>query len=138
MGVDVSFQLKNMIPQITKMLPQKFDQALLKSAITINNEVKKTLTGARHGKRYKVAGTRQFYTASAPDEPPAVRLGHLRNSYQYKVKGSGFEARAYVGSPLDYAHYLEYGTAHMRPRRHLSVAFKKAKPQVMTFFEDLL
>jgi hypothetical protein len=39
---------------------------------------------------------------------------------------------------LDYAHYLEYGTAHMRPRRHLSVAFKKAKPKVMTYFRDLL
>jgi Bacteriophage HK97-gp10, putative tail-component len=138
MGADVSFSLKNMLPNITKMLPQKYEQALLKSAIEVNNEVRRTLTGQRHGKLYRVAGTRRFYTASSPAEPPAVRLGHLRNSYQYKVKGSGFGARAYVGSPLDYAHFLEYGTAKMRPRRHLSVAFKRSKPKVMTYFKDLL
>jgi HK97 gp10 family phage protein len=138
MANEVSFSLKNMIPNITKMLPEKFEQALLKSAITVSNEVKITLAGQRHGKMYRVPGTRRFYRASSPAEAPAVRLGHLRNSYQYKVKGSGFTARAYVGSPLDYAHYLEYGTAHMRPRRHLSVAFKKAKPKVMTYFRDLL
>jgi hypothetical protein len=45
----------------------------------------------------------------------------LRNSYQYKVKGSGFGARAYVGSPLDYAHYLEYGTA----KNATKTAFKR-------------
>lgn len=138
MGADVSFQLKNMIPQITKMMPEKFEQALLKSAIEVNNEVRRTLTGQRHGKLYRVPHTRRFYRASSPSEPPAVRLGHLRNSYQYKTKGNGFGASAYVGSPLDYAHYLEYGTAHMRPRRHLSVAFKKSKPKVMTYFKDLL
>jgi Bacteriophage HK97-gp10, putative tail-component len=138
MGADVSFSLKNMLPNITKMLPEKFEQALLKSAIEINNEVKRTLTGQRHGKLYRVAGTQRTYRASSPAEPPAVRLGHLRNSYQYKVKGNGFGARAYVGSPLDYAHYLEYGTAHMRPRRHLSVAFKKSKIKILPYFKDLL
>jgi bacteriophage HK97-gp10 putative tail-component len=138
MGADVSFSLKNMLPNITKMLPEKYEQAILKSAIEVNNEVRRTLTGQRHGKLYRIAGTRRFYTASSPAEAPAVRLGHLRNSYQYKVKGSGFGARAYVGSPLDYAHYLEYGTAHIRPRRHLSVAFKRSKPKVMAYFKDLL
>lgn len=138
MGVDVSFQLKNMIPQITKMLPQEFERAILKSAIIVNNEVRRTLTGSRHGKLYRVPATHKTWRASAPDEPPAVRLGHLRNSYQYKVKGNGFGSIAYVGSPLDYAHYLEYGTAKMRPRRHLSVAFKKSKPKVMAQFERLL
>lgn len=59
MGADVSFSLKNMLPNITKMLPEKFEQALLKSAIEINNEVKRTLTGQRHGKLYKVAGDRK-------------------------------------------------------------------------------
>ena len=138
MGADVGFSLRNNIPRITRMLPEEFEQALLKSAIQVNNEVRRTLTGQRTGKLYKVAGTKRTYRASSPAEPPAVRLGHLRNSYQYKVKGNGFRAQAFVGSPLDYAHYLEYGTAHMRPRRHLSVAFKKIAPKIMKNFEKLI
>lgn len=127
-----------MLPQLTRMLPKAFEKAILKSAITVNNEVRRTLTGSRHGKLYRVPATHKTWRASAPDEPPAVRLGHLRNSYQYKVKSNGFASVAFVGSPLDYAHYLEYGTAKMRPRRHLSVAFKKSKEKVMKNFEDLI
>jgi HK97 gp10 family phage protein len=138
MANEVRFSLKNQLPNITKMLPREFENAILKSAILLNNEVKRVLSGTRHGKMYKIPATNRMYQASSPSEAPASRLGHLRNSYQYKVKGNGFNSAGYVGSPLDYSHYLEYGTAHMRPRRHLSVAFKKAKPQVLEQFRSLL
>jgi hypothetical protein len=158
---NVQISLKNQLPMITKMLPDKFEQAMLKSAISINNSIKRSLTGTRSGYTYNVAGTgrvvnkekklpngRTFYyrklegattyRASAPYEPPATRLGHLRKSYQYKVVGHGFEAIAYVGSGLKYAPMLEYGTSNMHPRPHLKPAFEKAKNRILKNFEALM
>lgn len=143
------------------MLPKNFEKAILKSSITINNSVKKVLTGTRSGYTYNLPGTgkvvnmqkelpngRIFYyrklvgartwVASAPYEAPAIRLGHLRQSYNYKVLNRGFEATGYIGSPLEYAPWLEFGTSRIYPRPHLKVAFEKSKPDVMKFFEDLL
>lgn len=79
-----------------------------------------------------------MYTASAPGEFPAQRLGHLRNSYQYKVLGEGFKAAGYVGSDLDYAYFLEYGTSRMMKRPHLSEAFRTSKPKIMIHFQGLV
>lgn len=44
------------------------------------NAVLMKLTGARKGRTYKVPGTKRTYTASAPGEPPALRIGALRQS----------------------------------------------------------
>ena len=123
---------------ITKMLPDKFEQALLKSTITINNNVKRVLTGTRSGRVYIIPATKVKYQASAPMEAPAIRLGDLRQKYNYKVLGHGFNAIGYVGNPLPYAPMLEYGTSKMQPRPHLKVAFKQSKGQIMKNFEGLM
>lgn len=161
LGNDLKFNLKNQLPKITKMLPDAFEKAILKSSITISNNVKKTLSGQRSGYTYNIPGTgkvvnkekklangRIFYyrklegattwVASAPYEAPAVRLGHLRNDYTYKVMKQGFEATGYVGSTLDYAPWLEYGTSRIYPRPHLKVAFEKSKPEIFKYFKDLI
>jgi hypothetical protein len=158
---DLKFNLKNQLPNITKMLAENFEKAILKSSITINNNVKKTLTGTRSGYTYNIPGTgrvvnkqkelpngRIFYyrklegattwIASAPYEAPAVRLGHLRASYNYQVLKRGFEATGYVGTPIEYSVYLEYGTSRIHPRPHLKVAFEQSKPQIFKYFKDLI
>lgn len=137
-GASLSFHALNNIPRILELIPQNYEKALLKSAITVNNEVKKVLAGARSGRVYKIAGTRRTYRASSPSEPPAVRLGHLRSSYKYIVKGKGFLSVGFVGSNLEYSHYLEYGTSTMRPRKHLSLAFQRSKEKIMENFEKLI
>lgn len=77
------------------------------------NQVKLTLRGQRHGRRYRVPGTKgryvkdeqgrfvldpvtgkrkrrrgklAYYTASAPGEPPAVATGRLRNSVTWTLE----------------------------------------------------
>jgi HK97 gp10 family phage protein len=136
---NVSFSLENFLPNITKELDEALNQQILKSTILIRNELLKLLSGQRTGRLYKVAGTKKkYYRASSPSEPPASRLGHLRASYQYKVLGTGYKAKGYVGSELEYAHYLEYGTYKMAPRPHLQPAMMNSKPKIEKLFRRLI
>lgn len=55
---------------------------------------------------------------SAPGEPPHADTGKLRQSLQVRRAGPA-DLRALVGSPLDYALFLELGTPHMAARPFL-------------------
>lgn len=95
------------------------------------NEVKKTLTGQRTGKTYKVPGTkRKLYTASAPGEPPAVRTGRLRNSIKYRVLGRGVNLSGVVGTQVEYAPHLEFGTSKMEPRPFLRPTYERERKTI--------
>ena len=130
--------VKDEIGKINKKMAGEFEKRMLKAAMRLHQEVTKTLTGSRSGREYKVPATDRTYKASQPNEPPATRLGHLRKSYKYIVKGEGLKAVGYVGSPLEYSHYLEYGTAKMKPRPHLKPALETSKKDIMKLFEDLV
>lgn len=155
-------QVEVNLREIFKGMEVNVERAMLKSAIKVhNNLISKVLRGQRSGYEYPVAGTgtvvnkektlangRKFYyrklegavyyTASAPFEAPASRLGHLRTSYRYFVKGNGFDAIGYVGSDLPYSVMLEKGTMNMHPRPHLSVAFQNSKEVIKKYFRDEL
>jgi len=120
-------------------------QRMLAAVITVQNETKQTLSGQRHGKVYKVpttgrgrvgegrsiAGTGVRYTASAPGESPAVRLGGLRSSIGYKVHNEGTRLLGDVGTKLEYGQHLEYGTLHISPRPWLRKSFENATGAVL-------
>lgn len=124
--------------KVTKDLENALHAAMLKSAIDVRNAVLVKLSGGRTGKLYRVPATKRMYRASAAGEPPAQRLGHLRASYKYMVTGKGFNSQGIVGSDLEYSHYLEYGTAKIKPRPHLRPAFKESKNKINKHFEGLL
>lgn len=138
LGNKITFSLNNNLPKIKAELEREFEKAILKSAIRVHREVVYLLKGSRTGKMYKVPGTKRTYQASAPGESPAQRLGHLRTSYKYIVEDNGMDAKGYVGSPLEYSHFLEYGTYKMKPRPHLRVAFQNSKSDIEKYFKDLM
>lgn len=131
-------KVTNNMNKITKDLENALHAAMLKSAIDVRNAVLVKLSGGRTGKLYRVPATKRMYRASAAGEPPATRLGHLRASYKYIVKGKGVNSEGVVGSDLEYSHYLEYGTAKIKPRPHLRPAFKESKNKINKHFEGLL
>jgi len=135
-GIDINFT--NDISKLSKQMEKEFEKRMLKASMRVHRELGTVLSGQRTGILYKVPGTKRMYRASKVGEPPASRLGHLRTSYKYLVKGEGSKAEGYVGSPLPYSHYLEYGTAKMAPRPHLKVAFQQSKEEVQNLFKDLL
>lgn len=134
----VTFTLNDFLPNQIQGLERAYNEGLKQAAILVHAELVRTLRGQRSGRLYRVPGTKRTYKASAPEEPPASRLGHLRTSYQYKVLGTGSNTKAFVGTNTIYAHYLEYGTAKMGPRPHLIPAMVKAKPKIERLFKGIL
>lgn len=130
------------------------------AANELRNSALIVLRGQRHGRRYKVPGTyrRQrdktdgkmkngrYYTASAPGEPPAVRTGTFRNSWQTApvrdLYGS-FIARIESDARTDGGKYLlgeilEEGTSggQMAPRPYVEKTLEKAEPKIFRIYSQ--
>jgi hypothetical protein len=123
----------------------------------IEGELKKTLTGRRSGRRYKVSRTGRAHIASAEGEAPAVLFGALRNSVGHDgpnwdmASGSvGGEVGVGLGTrpadpahdPQAYAVRLEYGGTDKRgvrigPRPYMAPTMLRVEPVVQQMFEDL-
>jgi hypothetical protein len=124
----MSFYYKSNRAACERFLEQLARSNLEKACIHLTNETKKTLSGQRHGRVYRVVGTKHaYYTASSPGEPPAVRTGRLRNSIRYAIFGSGLQLLGRVGTSLDYSAHLEYGTRNMAPRPFLMPTYEKER-----------
>lgn len=156
-GIQLDFDL----PKIEKSLNKEFETAIKKSVYRVHAELTKILSGSRMGFEYPVPGTGKvenmektlangrvfhyrklkgatYYTASAPGEAPASRLGDLRTSYRPVVEGKGMLAVGKVGTPLEYGLFLENGTSDIAPRPHLRKAFEKTRAEWEKYFVDLL
>ena len=123
----------------------------------LRNASQLVLRGQRHGRRYKVPGTyrRQrdktdgkmkngrYYTASAPGEPPAVRTGAFRMSWQStaRVVFGSYISRIESDIRTDNGQYtlgeiLEEGTSRMAPRPYQDEILEKAKPAVLKIYNQ--
>lgn len=95
------------------------------------------------GRRYRVPGTRKYYTASAPGEVPAVRTGVYRLSWRPKVQRSGNVYKSIIESTVKAGSYvlgdiLENGTpgGKMAPRPHQEKILQKARPDILRIYEE--
>lgn len=118
-------------------------QRMLRAVIFMQNEVKLTLTGTRHGRRYRIGKSARgkkikrvrYHIASAPGEPPAVLYGRLRNSIKFELRTKGLRSiEGIVGSKLDKAVWLEKGTKRIKPRPFLEPTFKKNQNELKKIF----
>lgn len=113
-----------------------FNTRLEKAGIHLNNQIRKTLTGSRSGKTYRVPHTTRKYRASKPGEAPAVRTGELRNSYRYKLVKDRRDSLVQVGSPLKRAVMLENGTSRMKARPHFLVTFERERRKIKSILME--
>jgi len=129
-------------------------ERLMKTAGTVaEGEVKRTLTGARHGRTYRVSRTGKLHRASAPGEPPAVLTGALRNSVGHTdPEWRGWEVYFQFGPGLGvsaggevegYARRLEYGGADSRgimieARPYMEPSVQRLEPQLERLFAGSL
>jgi HK97 gp10 family phage protein len=135
----IQMSLTNNIPKITKELSNNIEKRMLIASIQVHGElVRSILVGTRSGRLYRITGTKKLYRASKAGEAPAVRLGALRQSYRFTTEGRGHKTVGIVGSPLKYSKWLEKGTSKMKPRPHLSVAFRNKKNDIQKLFGDLI
>lgn len=124
--------------QVTREIEKSLPKQVLRACHAVRNEWVEGLSGDRTGRRYRVPGTSRFYTASAPGEAPAPRLGAagLRGSIRVQPRIQGGRVQARVGTGREYAVYLEYGTEKMEPRPSLKPALDRARPAIRRIFGE--
>ena len=103
------------------------EKALTAACDQARNQIVQNLSGQRHGARYKVPGTQTYYTASAPGEYPAVRLGDLKGRINFDRTG----AERKIGTPLDYGLALEKKPPDKGGREWLRPSLNQARPAML-------
>lgn len=155
MSAKITVSFTEAIEGATQRIRYEMERRCVLASNELRNVSQQVLRGQRSGRRYKVPGTyrRQrdktdgkmkngrYYTASAPGEPPAVRTGHFRQSWQpksYVVFGSYIsriesEARTDNGQ-YNLGEILEGGTSRMAPRPYQDEILEKAEPKIVRLY----
>lgn len=146
-----TISISQAVKEINDQIRQETERRSYLAANELRNAALLVLRGQRSGRRYKVPGTfakqtdkasgktknGRYYTASAPGEPPAVRTGVFRMSWQpsaHVVFGS-YISRIESEARTDNGRYnlgeiLENGTSRMAPRPHHERILEKAQPEI--------
>lgn len=126
--VDTSEMERNM-----KRLARKFGQAVVEGAIAGGNLVRstaidsiQTVSNGEQVTRSRAGGGEYDHTTSKPGDAPNTDTGRLVSSIQIEVTGK----TVFVGSTLQYASYLEFGTRSMLPRPWLFPAVESNRRQI--------
>lgn len=155
-GPSIDEIVKN-VKNVKTTITHEMERRSYLAANELRNSALMVLRGQRSGRRYKVPGTyrRQrdksdgkmkngrYYTASAPGEPPAVRTGVFRNSWQptaTKVFGS-YISRIESDVRTDNGRYnlgeiLEDGTDRMAPRPYQDRILDDAEPKIVRIYSN--
>ncbi|MDD4873393.1 MAG: hypothetical protein PHE15_00220 [Dehalococcoidales bacterium] len=126
----MSIKIVSKIPEAKSKIKSEAFARMVKAVNAVRNETLETLSGSRSGRTYFVPGTMTTYTASSPGEPPAVATGELKGSVKTSIEQAGLNIIGYVGSGIDYAPCLEFGTKKMSPRPWLKPSFEKSEPKL--------
>lgn len=112
------------------------EQRVFAGANELRNAWINRLSGERHGRTYRVPGTNRTYVASAPGESPAVQTGDFRRSVAINPPAwDDGQISSEVGSKLEKAPMLEFGTRNMRARPSLAPARDDALPIIKQLME---
>lgn len=149
--------LPHVVRQVTDHIQHEMERRSYLAANELRNSALLVLRGQRSGRRYKVPGTyrRQrdktdgkvkngrYYTASAPGEPPAVRTGAFRMSWQptARVVYGSYISRIESDIRTENGQYtlgeiLEDGTSKMAPRPYQDRILEKAKGPILRIYNQ--
>lgn len=155
MKTNITVPFTQAVENATDQIRHEMERRSYLAANELRNASQLVLRGQRSGRRYKVPGTYRkqrdktdgkmkngrYYTASAPGEPPAVRTGHFRQSWQpkaYIVFGS-YISRIESEARTDNGRYalgevLENGTSRMAPRPYQDRILEMAEPKIVRIY----
>lgn len=143
MSVSVSIQLDTIIREKTDSIKQQLESRAYRGANELRNASLLVLRGQGGGRRYRVPGTKRYYTASAPGSPPAVRTGAFRLSWQPSahVVFDSYISRIESDRRTDNERYnlgslLEDGTSRMAARPHQEKIQQKALPAINQVYNE--
>lgn len=141
--VRVTVPLDTDLREIAEKIQHQMESRAVRASYELYNASQLVLRGQRHGRRYRVPGTKWYYTASAPGEPPAVRTGAFRMSWQPKsqrVFGTYFsriESDYRVGGGrYNLGDLLENGTKRMAPRPYSDQIVQRAEKKINAIYSE--
>ena len=114
-------------PAVVMAIANGTAQSVMKAAVHVSNQMKRNLTGTRHGKLYRKEGSSRRYRASAKGEFPAVKFGTLRKHIMWKSDAG----TAYVFNNMEYAEPLEKKDPDRGGRPWMKRTFEEEKGEVM-------
>lgn len=156
-NVTLDQDLDQAVDQTLDDIKKQIESRAYRAANELRNSALIVLRGQRNGRRYKVPGTfgrhrdktdgkmknGRYYTASAPGEPPAVRTGTFRNSWQptSRVVFGSYISRIESDVTTDNGRYnlgelLEKGTPRMDPRPHHERIQKHAESKIFRIYNE--
>lgn len=130
-------QFVSYLPKFRETLRATYTRNLTEAGLIWDREMKRTLSNraSRTGATYRIPGTKVRYTASAPNEAPALVTGALRASYYSEVDRNALSV--FLGSELTKALWLERGTRaedgswRIAPRPALQPSFDNARDKII-------
>lgn len=138
-----SQDLQTALRRMSDDIKDAVGKEVVATAVELRSDVVKSIQrGPASGRTYKKSNPTRTHTASAPGEPPMSDTGRLANSIEFDKVGP---LTATVGSNLDYALWLEYGTASMNfaggvggPRPFMRPAVERIKPLFIGRLEGII
>lgn len=139
MGVKISYSIRPdvAVEEAVVSIRHQVESRSYKAANELRNSALVVLRGQRSGRVYRVPGKKTHYTASAPGEPPAVRTGLFRISWQPVAlkEGDTYISRVESDKRTDNGKYLlgeilEDGTSRMAPRPYQDQILEDAEPKI--------
>lgn len=68
----------------------------------------------------------------------AIRTGNLKNSITYKLDLKGDFKKVFIGTNVEYAPYVEFGTVKMKAKPYLRPALMNNINEIRTIFKEVL
>lgn len=139
MTVKVSLQGVEELKVNMKRLADKYGEAFAKAAVAgghmVRNDAVKSINQKSPGRtvtRSREGGGQYSHVAAAAGHAPNKDTGRLSNSIFVEVK----QDDVFVGTSVEYAPDLEFGTKDMLPRPFLNPALEKNRRQIQKMFKE--
>lgn len=145
MSVKITYSMTpdKAIAEAVNSIRQQVEARSSKAANELRNSSLEILRGQRSGRRYRVPGKKTYYTASAPGEPPAMRTGLFRISWQPTAlkEGDTYISRVESDRRTSKGKYLlgeilEEGTpgGQMAARPYQDKILEHAEPKIVRIY----
>ena len=122
-------ELKRNFKKLELEFGKEIKSALIAGGLLVETQAKNNIQDLNPGRnvtRYREGGSKKTHVAAGAGESPNTDTGALVRSITTEVK----EDSVYVGTSLQYAPWLEFGTINMRPRPFLNKALLKEQGQI--------
>ena len=131
-----SEQLQRQLRRLAGDLREEAGRTVLATAIEMRADIVTSIQrGPASGVTYRKTNPTRTHTASAPGQAPMSDTGRLANSITFDRVG---DLTASVGSNLNYAPWLEYGTSRMAARPFFRPAVERMRPIYIGKLEDII